>query len=186
MSNEKNGPVTQMAERFAELGRDAARFRDEYLRALADFDNYRRRVERDLAVSQRLVLECLMTDLLPVLDNFDRALATLAGVQDSGSLRQGVTLIHRQLCDALARHGLSQYSCAGRGFDPRRAEAVSFVETAEHPPNTVVQEVGKGYECEGRVLRPARVVVARQRPATEDAAQAGNAQIEPRAAPDQR
>lgn len=164
MSNEKKGPVTEMAERSAGLEKDAARLRDEYVRALADFDNFRKRVERDLAVTQRLVLEGFMKDLLPVLDNFERAMLTLGDTANGDSVRKGIDLIYRQLCETLEKHGVKQYSCVGQAFDPKRAEAISFAETDEHEPNVVVQEACRGYECEGRVVRPARVVVAKPKP----------------------
>jgi len=165
MSNELKGPVTEMVERLGALEQDAAKCREEYLRALADFDNFRKRVERDLVVTQRLVLEGFVKELLPALDSFERALLVVSGEPERASVQKGIELIHRQLCEVLARHGLSRYSCVGQSFDPRRAEAVSFVESGEHEPNVVVAEVCAGYECEGRVLRPARVVVARRKPA---------------------
>lgn len=165
----KKGPVTEMAARLAELEQEAAKCRQDYLRALADFDNFRKRVERDLSQTQRIALEGLMADLFPVLDNFERALAVAAGAQDSGEvlsdqsspIQKGIEMIYRQLCDVLAKYGLQRYSCLEELFDPRRAEAVGFVETDEYEPDRVVKELCAGYECSGRVLRPARVMVAR-------------------------
>ena len=131
------------------------------MRALADFENIRKRHERDVEVSRRVSLEALVLDLLPVLDNFDRAIqATNTGTTVEG-LQKGMELIDRQLHDALKKHGVEEYSCLGSQFDPRRAEAISFVHTAEQEPGTVVNEVSKGYAVGERVLRPARVVVAK-------------------------
>jgi molecular chaperone GrpE len=104
---------------------------------------------------------------LPVIDNLERALAASESESGSESIRKGVELIHRQLTDALGRHGLESFSCLGKPFDPRLAEAVSFVEAGGQEPDTVVEEVCKGYRCEERVLRPSQVVVARASVAAE-------------------
>ncbi len=158
---DKTGPVTQLSEQAAAMAAECDKLRDDYVRALADFENYRRRVERDLDVSRRLALEALMLDLLPVMDNFQRAVAAAQEGATVESVRKGMELIRRQLGDALCRHGLSEYSCLGQEFDPRRAEAIGFVHTADHEPNTVVSEHCPGYACGERVLRPAKVTVAK-------------------------
>jgi molecular chaperone GrpE len=146
---------------LAEKSAECKSIQEEHLRALADFENIRRRFERDIEVSRRLTLEALVMDLLPVLDNFDRAIqATNTGTTVEG-LQKGMALIDRQLHDALKRHGVEEYSCLGTQFDPRRAEAISFVHTDEQEPGTVVSELSKGYVCGERVLRPAKVVVAK-------------------------
>jgi molecular chaperone GrpE (heat shock protein) len=109
-----------------------------------------------------MALEAMVLDLLPVLDNFDRAVQTAGAGANAESLKKGMDLIHRQLLEALRKHGVQEYSCVGTQFDPRRAEAISFVQTGEHNPGIVVNEVSKGYACGERVLRPARVVVAKE------------------------
>jgi molecular chaperone GrpE len=87
-------------------------------------------------------------------------------------------LIHRQLREALCRHGLEEYSCVGTEFDPRKAEAISFVHTDEHRPGTVVGEACKGYSCGERVLRPAKVVVAKELSRSQNAdARSQNAEV---------
>jgi molecular chaperone GrpE len=161
MSQVRKGPVTRLHEQLAEKSAECKSIQEEHLRALADFENIRRRFERDIEVSRRLTLEALVMDLLPVLDNFDRAIqATNTGTTVEG-LQKGMDLIDRQLHDALKRHGVEEYSCLGTQFDPRRAEAISFVHTDEQEPGTVVSELSKGYVCGERVLRPAKVVVAK-------------------------
>jgi len=165
MSSVKKGPVSQLVERLAELEADGKQLHDQYLRALAEFDNYRKRVERDLELNRRLAVEAFMQDLLPVLDDFERGLQAAGCGETAESVQKGISLILRRLREVCQRHGLTEFSCMGQEFDPRRAEAVSFVHSDEHKPNTVVQELCKGYECQGRVLRPARVVVAKERPA---------------------
>jgi len=161
MPHEKKGPVTALKESFEQLEKDCKKYHEDYLRALADFDNYRRRVERDSETSRRLTLERLAMDLLPVLDNFDRAMAAVSGDGSVDGVKKGMELIHRQLGDVMCRHGIKEYSCLGEEFDPRRAEAIGFIHSDEQSPNTVVKEECKGYTCGERVLRPARVLVAK-------------------------
>jgi molecular chaperone GrpE len=162
MTQDKKGPVTQLRDKLAEKSDSCKRLGEEYLRALADFDNLRKRTQRDSEVSRRYALEALVLDLLPVLDNFDRAVQTAGEGASAESLKKGMDLIRRQLCEALSKHGVSEYSCVGSQFDPRMADAISFIHTDEHKPGTVVTEVCKGYSCGERVLRPARVVVAKE------------------------
>ncbi len=155
----KTGPVSQLVARVEELERLTKELKNDYLRALADFDNYRRRNERDLEIKRRERLEALLSDVIGVLDNFERALG--AETDSVDAFKRGVELIYRQLCDVLVGYGLKPYSCLGEEFDPRRAEAVGFVECGEESANRVVEEVSRGYECSGKVLRPARVKVGR-------------------------
>ena len=147
MTHDKKGPVTLLKEQLEESTKSCKTYQEEYLRAVADFENYRKRVERDSEQSRRLALERLIMDLLPVLDNFDRAVQAVGGEREADSVRTGMELIHRQLREALCKHGLEEYSCVGTEFDPRRAEAISFVHTDEHEPGTVVTEICKGYSC---------------------------------------
>jgi molecular chaperone GrpE len=162
MVHDRKGPVSKLTEQLSERSSACKNLQEEYLRALADFDNLRKRTQRDSEVSRRYALEALVLDLLPVLDNFDRAMLTAGEGASAESLKKGMDLIRRQLCEALRKHGVEEYSCVGTPFDPRKAEAISFVHTGEHKPGTVVNEVCKGYVCGDRVLRPARVVVAKE------------------------
>jgi molecular chaperone GrpE len=173
---DRKGPVTQLTEEAAHKAEECGKLHEDYVRALADFENYRRRVERDMEVSRRLALEQLMLDLVPVMDNFERAVAAAQTGVSVDSVRKGMELIQRQLSDALCKHGLSEYTCVGEEFDPRRAEAIGFVHSADHAPNTVVAEHCHGYACGERVLRPARVTVAKppQDEAAEDNVEAAN------------
>jgi len=162
MAHDKKGPVSQLKEQFDEKSNACKKLQEEYLRAIADFDNLRKRHERDSEVSRRIALEALLLDLVPVLDNFERAIQVAWTGAPVDGLQKGMDLIHKQLREALCRHGLQEYSCVGTQFDPRKAEAISFVKTDEHKPGTVMSEICKGYACGQRVLRPARVVVAKE------------------------
>ena len=177
MAHDKKGPVTQLREQFEEKDKCCKKLQEEYLHALADFDNLRKRTQRDSEVSRRVALEALVVDLLPVLDNFDRAVQTTDAAASADSLKKGIDLIRRQLREALGKHGVEEYTCVGTPFDPRKAEAISFVHTDEHKPGMVVNEIAKGYTAGGRVLRPARVVVAKE-PTREQKAEARSQSVD--------
>jgi molecular chaperone GrpE len=155
--------------------REAAEAQDRYLRALADFDNFRRRVARERDDWRRQAQEELLQEILPVLDNFDRALAAApaSGEDDAGGFRAGVELIHRDFLNALERLGVRPFSAVGEPFDPQRHEAVARVEREDVADHTVVGETQRGYLFRDRVIRPARVVVAVE-PARSDAGEAAS------------
>jgi len=151
--------------------------KNDYLRALADFDNFRRRMERDIEIKKREGVEALICDLLPVLDNFERALN--ASGDNAEGIKKGVELIYRQLVSILEGYGLKGFSCVGEKFDPRRAEAVGYVECATpEEDNQVVEEVCRGYEVAGRVIRPSRVKVGKIGSKLESSPEAGTGEIE--------
>jgi molecular chaperone GrpE len=138
--------------------------RELYLRKLAEFDNFRKRIEREREEMRRTAAEDLVRELIPVLDNFERALQHVDG-DDSLSVRQGVELISKQLWDILARQGMEMVDPAGQHFDPELHEAVQRIEGGGHRPGTVVSVLAKGYLFGGRLVRPALVSVAVSRPA---------------------
>jgi molecular chaperone GrpE len=140
--------------------REAAEAQDRYLRTLAEFENFRRRTGREREEWRRQAQEELLREILPVLDNFDRALAAPpAGEADRG-FRTGVELIHRNFLAALERVGVRPFVAVGQPFDPTRHEAVARTERRDVDDQTVVSEALRGYLYHDRVLRPAQVVVA--------------------------
>jgi molecular chaperone GrpE len=145
-------------EELQNLQQEITKFKELYLRKLADFDNYRKRQEREMVEFRRYSNAELMRDCLPVLDNLERALAVPGG--DNSGLRQGVDLVLRQFKDILGRYGLSEVDPADQPFDPALHEAIQKYEdpAVEHP--TVVQVLQKGYKLGERLVRPALVVVA--------------------------
>ena len=127
---------------------------DRYLRAAAELDNLKKRTQREREEYIRFANESLLRELLPILDNFDRALeAARAGSQAQGVVA-GVELIQRELLKVLEKFGLERYSALGATFDPARHEAVAQVRSSTEPENTVVGETARGYLLHGRVLRP--------------------------------
>ena len=144
-----------------ELKRQLQDKQDRLLRALAETENLRRRAQRDREDYVKYANESLLRDLIPVLDNFDRALAAAREAGGgAGTVMSGVELIQRELLRVLERAGLTRYSAVGERFDPTRHEAIARVVSAERPPDTVVTETAAGYLLNGRVLRPAMVAVA--------------------------
>jgi molecular chaperone GrpE len=133
---------------------------DRLLRALAEADNIRRRAQRDREDYVRYASESLLRDLVPVLDNLDRALAAARPEGHVAGLREGVELIQRELLKVLERAGVTRYSALGAPFDPTRHEAVARVVNPQVAPNTVADEILPGYMLHQRVLRPALVSVA--------------------------
>jgi molecular chaperone GrpE len=148
------------AAEIESLRRELQDKQDRLLRALAETDNVRRRAQRDREDYVRYATESLLRDLVPVLDNLDRALTAGRATDGAGTVVEGVELIQRELLRVLERAGLTRYSVVGQPFDPSRHEAIARVVSAEATPDTVVHETAPGYLLHGRVLRPALVAVA--------------------------
>lgn len=146
-------------ERAVRAEEEAGRLREALLRKAADFENLKKRAEREKADFLRYGLSETMRDLLGVLDNFERALAhaPAAGADD---FRTGVEMIARQLADVLRKYGVSEVPALDTPFDPQFHEAVMREESAEVPPGTVIQVFQKGYVLNDRLLRPAMVKVS--------------------------
>jgi molecular chaperone GrpE len=131
------------------------------LRAAADLDNYKKRAAREREEVQRFGIERLVKDLLPVVDNLDRALAAAAA---DDPLADGVRLVRASLEQALAKHGVTGFSALGQKFDPAVHEALMQVPTGDAPPGTVVLEHARGFKLNDRLVRPAMVGVAVEPP----------------------
>ena len=142
------------------IKRDLDEKQDRLLRALAEMDNMRRRAQRDREEYTRYATESLLRDLIPIVDNFDRALQAARGNRDAAKVVEGVELIQRELLRVLERAGVKRYSALGQPFDPTRHEAIARVVSADTKPGTVVGETMPGYMLHNRVLRAALVSVA--------------------------
>ena len=160
MADEAPTPTNdaEQEERLAEVERE----RDEYLndlkRVAADFENYRKRVARDQEGLVARAHERLVKELLPVLDDLERALEA-AAQHEEAKLEEGVRLVHRELVEALAREGLVEVETDGQ-FDPHVHEALVSQPSEEEEDGSVIEVLQKGYRLGDRVLRPARVVVS--------------------------
>lgn len=131
-----------------------------YLRVLADFDNFRKRQREETSRLADLAREQLILKLLPIIDNFERTLQAAEAEHSYESLVEGVTLTLKSIREMLEREGLQPIEAVGQEFNPEFHEALMRVETDEHPDNTVIEELEKGYSLNGKVIRPARVKVA--------------------------
>ncbi len=136
--------------------------RDRLLRSAAEFDNYRKRTDRERRDLSDAVAADLMRDLLPVVDDLERAIAAAAGQSDSGTaLASGVEIIYRQLLDVMRRRGVEPIESVGRDFDPSWHEAIASEPADGHRDGEVIDELRRGYRIGSRLLRPAQVRVAK-------------------------
>ena len=144
----------------AELQRERDDFKDRWLRKSAEFDNYRKRIERERREQADQAVVDLLQELLSVVDDFDRALTVDAG-EGGHAYRKGVELIHGKLHDLLRRQGVTAMDVLGADFDPNVHMAVMHEESADHREGEVIGELQKGYRLHDRLLRPAMVKVAK-------------------------
>jgi molecular chaperone GrpE len=154
-------------EQITELQTRAAKADEHWerlLRTTADFDNFKKRAAREKIEAAQYANYSLISKLLPVLDNFEMALAAAQNAQGDklAALQSGVAMIQQQLKAALIETGLEEIDAAGKPFDPNFHEAVSEQESAETPEGHVLQQLRKGYKLKERLLRPATVVVAKK------------------------
>lgn len=149
----------------AKLATLAAAFesaKEQSLRSQAEAQNARRRAEQDVEKAHKFGLEKMVNDLLPVVDNLERALASINSTDDTmGPITEGIQLTLKSFIDALARHQVVAVDPQGEPFDPQLHQAVSAVPNPEVEPNTVLNVFQKGYTLHGRLVRPAMVVVAK-------------------------
>lgn len=152
-------PAIDPAE-VARLTEERNALYDRLLRLAAEFENYRKRVEREREQTLEGVRADVISQILPIVDNFERALESAKVVGDFASLVHGLDLIHKQLEAVLSRFGVRRIETIGKPFDPTRHEAISIEERDDHEENTVIDEYQSGYMIGDRLLRPARVKVA--------------------------
>jgi molecular chaperone GrpE len=157
----KSSETTALQEQIANKDKEIAELKDKYLRALADTDNIRKRMRQQSEETVRLQRENLLRDLLPITDNLERAVEAARGGGNGKPIVEGVEMVLRSLLDFLRNNGVIPRESLGQPFDPQFHEAVDHVESGEHPPNTVISEFHRGYQVGDRVLRPARVSVAK-------------------------
>ncbi len=157
----KKGPVTQLREENRKLTEEKEEWKKRYIRLYAEFDNYRKRKEKEIEEWKKFALEDFMRDITVVLENYDRAMIQKEVNANNKNFLKGIEMIFSQLKEILYRYGLKEFSCIGTEFDPARAEAIGFVETDDTPPNVVVDEARKGYMLHDKIIKPALVMVAK-------------------------
>lgn len=148
-------------ERLSELTRERDEYEDLLLRKTADFDNFQKRVERERKSINESAAVDLITELLPLIDDLERALMSEANAGSATAYRAGVNLIHKQLLGVLAKRGVSPIDTSGEQFDPHYHEAMAYEVNEKHSEGEIIDEVRRGYMSRGRLLRPAMVRVAK-------------------------
>jgi len=163
MGGEVEDPAEEirgLREALENKTREAEEHQDRALRVMAEFDNAKKRATREREEYTRYANESLLREILPVLDNFDRALQAARSEPGAAAVTAGVELIQRELLRVLEKVGVTSFDSVGQPFDPTRHEAVARVSAPGQPEMTVVAETARGYMLNGRVLRPAMVTVA--------------------------
>lgn len=173
-NEEKTGPVEDTqgeatpqegqhaADPLAEAKAEAARMKEMWMRSAADFDNFRKRALKDLAEERRRAKEDAIRELLPVIDNLERAVSAAATATDVSAVVEGIRMVLKLFEDQANRLGLTKVKAVGERFDPAIHDAIQQIETDEHPPGTVIAEVVAGFRLGDKLVRPAMVVVARK------------------------
>jgi molecular chaperone GrpE len=149
------------AEDPAELRRQRDDYYDRFLRKSAEFENYRRRTDRERRELAESAAADLLEELLPLVDDLERALEAKAGDESVDAYRRGVGIIHRQLLEVLRKRGVVPLDSVGQPFDPHFHQAVAHEVSPSHAEGTVMQEFRRGYKLGDRLLRPAMVKVAK-------------------------
>jgi len=151
----------KLQAQIADKDQELAELKDRYLRSLAESENARKRIRQQSDEMVRLQRENLLRELLPVVDNLERAVDAARDGGNGKPIVEGVEMVLRSMLDFLKTHGVIQLASVGQPFDPQRHEAVDQIESSDHPPNTVVNEFHRGYQIGDRLLRPARVAVTK-------------------------
>jgi molecular chaperone GrpE len=157
--------VTEAIDPLEAAQAEALQLKDKLIRMAADFDNYRKRSRREVTDAEKKGRDGLLTDLLPVFDNLERATSHAeGGSEDPGKVKglvDGIALVMRQFRDSLTRQGIVRVESVGKPFDPSVHEAIQHLETTDFPPGCIAAEVQPGYKEGDRLVRPAMVVVAK-------------------------
>lgn len=160
LEEEKGDPAVNV---LAEKEQQYKELYDRYMRATADFDNYKKRIMKEQMDLAKYSSEKLLREILPILDNLERALAHSKETQDVPKLLEGIVLIQKQFLDVLSKFGVTVLESFGQPFDPYHHQAISQVEEEKAVDNQVIGEIQKGYLLHDRLLRPAMVVVSKRK-----------------------
>ncbi|MGC4375974.1 nucleotide exchange factor GrpE [Fictibacillus sp. Mic-4] len=160
VQEEKEEELSEEQQKINQLEQQLEETTQRMLRIQADYENFRRRTREENAKQLKYKSQSLIEQILPALDNFERALNVDAGQDQTKTLLQGMEMVYRQLKEALKSEGLEEIQAVGAAFDPNLHQAVMQVESNEHEANTVVEELQKGYMLKDRVIRPSMVKVS--------------------------
>jgi molecular chaperone GrpE len=148
--------------KLAAKDRECSDAKDQYLRLYAEFENYKRRAQRDQQDYTKFAAEKVLKELLPIVDNLERAVSHARGAQADASIVDGMALIVRQFHDALRKNGCEPIDAVGKPFDPAFHQALAQIESTDHDVDTIVEEAQRGYLLHGRILRPSLVTVSKK------------------------
>nr|WP_278186131.1 nucleotide exchange factor GrpE [Bacillus timonensis] len=157
--NDVNAELSKANDKIAELEAKLEEAENRILRQVADFENFKRRARLDQETAATYRAQSLVSDLLPALDNFERALEVEATNEQAKSIMQGVEMVYRSIIDALKKEGVETIESVGKQFDPNVHQAVMQVSEPDAESNVVLEEFQKGYKLKDRVLRPSMVKV---------------------------
>lgn len=163
---ESTAKPASSADPLADAQAEAAKLKDQLLRAAAELDNVRKRGRREAEDARRAGREEILRDLLPVFDNLERAMVSAQKAEDVKAVAEGLGMVQRQFTDTLTRVGITRVPGVGASFDPSMHEAIQQVVSADHAPGTIVAEVQPGYMQGDRLVRAAMVVVTTAPPVT--------------------
>ena len=153
---------TDLQQQIDQLEQAVNEAKDQLLRKAAEFENSRKRLAREKEDSIKYANAALLSDIVPIIDDFERAIQSAADSKDFDAFHKGVSMIEQQMVGMLERNwGLKRFSANGEPFDPEKHEAIAVEETDEHDSEIVLEDYQKGYLLHDRVLRPAKVKVAR-------------------------
>ncbi len=160
LPDEKMEKTQEADQEMVRMQQEVEQTNDTMLRLAAELDNYKKRVAKERESLIKYAAQGVVQELLPVLDNFERAMDAARQSKDFDSFLKGVEMIYKQMCDALEKRGVSRIDATGKVFDPNVHEAVMQMASEEHPENIVVEELQKGYMLHDRVIRPSMVAVS--------------------------
>ncbi|MEE8359530.1 MAG: nucleotide exchange factor GrpE [Candidatus Omnitrophota bacterium] len=138
-------------------------YHDKMLRAYAELDNTKKRLQKEKEEFIKFANEDFILRLLPIVDNFDRAMVSVKHTEETDAVLSGIKLVQRELHNIFKDHGVEVIECVGGKFDPHLHEAITVVESDEHPDDTVIEEVQRGYTMNGRLIRPSIVKVSKKK-----------------------
>ena len=159
--SERQDELAELRDKLQAKEKESEENYQRYLRQVAEVDNFKKRVNREKEDAIRYANENLIKDILPVIDNLERAIAHAQGGGNGKPLVEGVEMVLRGLLDVFSKHGVVQVPAIGSVFDPGKHEAMAHVESSEYQPNTIINEHHKGYLFRDRLLRPALVTVSK-------------------------
>lgn len=164
----ESAQLEELKAKISDLEATVVSYKDQFLRKAADFDNYRKRIENEIVNLTRYAKEGLITDLLPLLDDFERSLSISQDRKDFEVFHRGLELIYSKFLKVLEAQGVRPFESLGKPFDVEYHDAVMQMSKEGVPPNTVIEEIEKGYLHRDKVIRHAKVVVSKERSESEE------------------